>query len=224
MNSIRPTAVAFDLDGLMFNTEELYQEVGSELLRRRGRVFDDELLLQMMGRPSHVALQIMIERHGLAETVESLLAESDSIFAGILDARLAPLPGVMELMAALERSGIPKAVATSSRRWFAEMVLGRFELNPRFEFILASEDVTQGKPHPEIYASAARRLGVSPPQLMVLEDSQNGCRAAMAAGSFVVAVPGPHSRGHSYEGVNLIARSLEDPRIYAALGLPPRRE
>jgi len=67
-------AVIFDLDGLMFNTEELYQEVGAELLRRRGYLFTQELLDQMMGRPSHVALQIMIDTHTLKATVEELLA------------------------------------------------------------------------------------------------------------------------------------------------------
>ena len=67
-----PRAVLFDLDGLMFNTEELYQDVGAELLRRRGHAFTQELLDQMMGRPGRIALQCMIDRHGLDATVEQL--------------------------------------------------------------------------------------------------------------------------------------------------------
>src|SRR5436305_13873024 len=109
-------AVIFDLDGLMFNTEELYQEVGSEILRRRGYVFTQELLDQMMGRPSAVALQIMIDTHTLKATVEELLAETDEIFPDILRTRLAPMPGLVELLAALEAQHLPKAIATSSRR------------------------------------------------------------------------------------------------------------
>lgn len=215
-----PRAVVFDLDGLMFNTEELYVEVGTELLRRRGREFTQELEARMMGRPSGVALAIMIETHGLKATVEELLAETDEMFPAILQARLAPLPGLIELLAALEWHGIPKGIATSSRRSFVERVLGRFDFQPRFSPILTSEDITEGKPHPEIYLKAASRLGVAPTEMLVLEDSQNGCRAAVAAGAITVAVPGAHSRRHDFTGAALVADSLADPRIYARLGIP----
>ena len=83
-----PRAVVFDLDGLMFNTEELYQDVGAELLRRRGCEFGADLLDAMMGRPNHVALQIMIDWHDLSATVDELSRETDEIFPAILDARL----------------------------------------------------------------------------------------------------------------------------------------
>src|SRR5689334_17717182 len=189
-----PRAVVFDLDGLMFNTEELYQEVGSKLLRRRGHVFTQDLLDRMMGRPSHVALQIMIDTHTLRATVEELLAETDEIFPEILRTRLAPMPGLVELLEALEKHGIPKGIATSSRRSFVERVLGTFHYEPRFSPILTSEDITHGKPHPEIYLKAAERLNIPPSEMLVLEDSQNGCRAAVAAGAITVAVPGAHSR------------------------------
>ena len=212
-------AVVFDLDGLMFNTEELYQEVGTELLRRRGHEFTQTLLDQMMGRPSAVALQIMIDTHGLDATVADLLAETDEIFPAILKARLAPMPGLIELLAALEKNNIPKGIATSSRRSFVEHVLGVFQFAPRFKPILTSEDITHGKPHPEIYLKAAAGLGLSPAEILVLEDSQNGCKAAVAAGAVAVAVPGDHSRGHDFTGTRLVAETLADRRIYELLGL-----
>jgi len=213
-------AVVFDLDGLMFNTEELYVEVGTELLRRRGCEFTQELEDQMMGRPSRVALQIMIDTHTLRATVEELLAETDEIFPEILRTRLAPMPGLVELLEALERQNIPKGIATSSRRAFVERVLGKFDYLPRFSPILTSEDITEGKPHPEIYLKGAARLGIQPGEMLVLEDSQNGCRAAVAAGAITVAVPGPHSRRHDFSGAALIADSLTDRQIYARLGIP----
>ena len=194
MNSAAPPlAVVFDLDGLMFNTEELYQDVGAEMLRRRGHEFGPDLLDAMMGRPNRVALQIMIDWHGLSATVEDLSRETAEIFPPILDTRLEPMPGLLDLLAALERKGTPKAIATSSGRRFVDDVLSRFDLAPRFEFILTAESVTEGKPHPEIYQKAAAGFGLSPQQLAVLEDSANGCRAAVAAGARVVAVPGGHS-------------------------------
>ena len=86
-------AVVFDLDGLMLNSEELYDRTGSEVLRRRGREFTDELRRQMIGRPGRDALQIMIEMHGLEDTVDALIRESDEVFLAMLDAHLSPMPG-----------------------------------------------------------------------------------------------------------------------------------
>lgn len=217
-----PRAVVFDLDGLMFNTEELYVEVGTELLRRRGYEFSPELLDQMMGRPSRVALQIMIDTHTLQATVEELLAETDELFPDILRQRLAPMPGLVELLDALEQRQIPKGIATSSRRAFVERVLAKFKYEPRFSPILTSEDITEGKPHPEIYLKAAERLGVATSEMVVLEDSQNGCASAVAAGAITVAVPSGHSKRHSFRGAALIADSLADRRIFELLGLGER--
>ncbi|HJT34539.1 MAG TPA: HAD family phosphatase [Pirellulales bacterium] len=215
----RPRAVVFDLDGLLFNTEELYQEVGSELLRRRGCEFGPELLHAIMGRPGRVALQMMIDYHELADTVETLAAESEQIFPAILDARLELMPGAAELIAALEQAGVPKAIGTSSGRRFVDRVLGRFDLAPKFQFILTAEDVNEGKPNPEIYQKAAAKFGLNPGEVCVLEDSQNGCRAAVAAGTIAVAVPGDHSQNHRFDGAALIAETLADPRLYKLLGL-----
>lgn len=212
-------AVVFDLDGLMFNTEELYQHVGAEMLRRRGHEWTQELLDAMMGRPTPVAMAIMIEHHALDDTVAGLTRETDEIFLSILDERLEPLPGLFELLGALEAHNIPKAIATSSGRAFVENVLSRFELVPRFTKILTAEDVTEGKPHPQVYQKAAAALGLTPAEILVLEDSENGCRAAIDAGAYAVAIPGDHSRNHNFTGAALVADSLADQRIYAALGI-----
>ncbi len=211
--------VVFDLDGLIFNTEELYEQVGAEVLRRRGRQFNEELLHRMMGRPGAVALQMMIDHHDLPETVEQLAAESMEIFQAVLETQLATMPGVLELVAALEAADLPKGVATSSSRAFAHDVLGRFNLLDRFAFVLAAEDIREGKPHPEIYQAAGERLGLPTGRIMVLEDSQNGCRAAVAAGAYTVAAPAGLSRSHDFAGAALVADTLCDRRIYEALGL-----
>ncbi|MEI6241062.1 MAG: HAD family phosphatase [Planctomycetia bacterium] len=211
--------IAFDLDGLLVNTEELYQDVGSELLRRRGRTFEPDLLDRMMGRPQRVSLQIMIDWHGLADSIEMLARETREIFASLLDTRLEPMPGAVALVEALVHRGLPRGVATSSGPDFAHDVLGRVGLRDRFGFVLTSADVTHGKPHPEIYERAAERLGVAPAEMLVLEDSENGCRAAVASGAVVVAVPGGHSRRHDFSGAHFVAESLADPRITRLLAI-----
>src|SRR5690349_10737856 len=175
-------AVTFDLDGLMFNTEELYQEVGGTILSRRGKQITGELLNEMMGRKSNVALGVMIDWHNLDETPEQLAAESAEIFGGLLPRRLAPMPGLLELLSSLEAAQIPKAIATSSGKAFVDLVLGMFNLAPRFKFILTSEDIEHGKPAPDVYLLAAKKHGVEPAEMMILEDSQIGTQAAVASG------------------------------------------
>ena len=132
------------------------------------------------------------------------------------------MPGLEALLKALEAAGIPKAIATSSGPAFVANVLDRFSLAPRFQFILTCDDIVDGKPHPEIYQTAAKRFGVEPAEMLVLEDSQNGCRAAVAAGAFAVAVPAGHSESHDFTGAKLVIDTLADPRLYAAIGLTPQ--
>jgi len=113
--SPRIEAVAFDLDGLLVNTEELYQHVGTELLRRRGRSFEPDLLDAMMGRPQKVSLAIMIEWHGLADTIEMLATETGEIFVSLLDTQLRTMPGAMELLDLLDARGIARRSRSDAR-------------------------------------------------------------------------------------------------------------
>jgi HAD superfamily hydrolase (TIGR01509 family) len=212
-------AVTFDMDGLMFNTEDVYTLAGTELLARRGHLFTPELKDAMMGLPPRAAFEVVIQQLRLTEPWNVLAAESDVIFLGLLSERLATMPGLLELLDALESADIPKAIATSSGRRLTEACLAPFQLASRFRFILTSEDITRGKPDPEIYLRAAARLGVPPEEMLVLEDSQNGCRAAAASGAFTVAVPGEHSRRQDFSVANLVIESLADRRLYEALGL-----
>jgi HAD superfamily hydrolase (TIGR01509 family) len=211
-------AVVFDLDGLMFNTEELFHHAGHELLRRRGLAMTHELLTQMMGRRPHEAFTVLVDTLGLSETIEELLAESVVIFNEYRAERLAPMPGLFEMLAAIERRGLPKGVATSSPRRYLEEILGQFSLLDRFHLTLTAEDVTHGKPHPEIYLTAAERLGVTPPEMLVLEDSETGTRAAAAAGAVVVSVPHQHSRHHDFSVATHVADSLADPLVLELIG------
>lgn len=212
-------AVVFDMDGLMFNTEDVYTSVGSELLRRRGYEFTAELKHGMMGLRPQPAFELVIRECHLTESWQELAAESNRLFLELLDDRLRPMPGLMTLLDALEKAGIPKAIGTSSGRELVNACLGPFDLERRFQFVLTAEDVVHGKPDPEIYRTAARRLATPPEEIVVLEDSQNGCLAAAAAGTCVVAVPGDHSRQHDFSMAALVVDSLDDPRLYRLLGI-----
>jgi len=206
-------AVVFDLDGLMFNTEDVFDLTGRELLRRRGKQMTSELRGRMMGRRPRDVFEMLISALDLSDSVDTLLAESREIFEELAPERLAPMPGLYVLLEHIERAGLPKGIATSSPRNYLEGILGRFDLLDRFQMTLAAEDVTQGKPHPEIYQRAAAEIGVKTSEMLVLEDSQAGTRAAAAAKAIIVAVPHVHSREHDFSTATYVAESLHDPYV-----------
>ncbi|MCC7474873.1 MAG: HAD family phosphatase [Pirellulales bacterium] len=213
----RLQAVVFDLDGVLANTEDLYEIACSELLQRRGRSYEPALRERMMGRPVADSIRILIDAHGFNEGPDALILECREILQALLETQLQPMPGVAELFNWLDDAKLPFGLATSALRDYVEFVLGRMEIRERFQFILTAEDIRQGKPHPEIYLLASRNLDVPPGQMMVLEDSANGCRAAVAAGAFTVAVPNRHTMKHDFSGAQFEANTLADPRIVAAL-------
>ncbi len=211
-------AVTFDMDGLIFNTEDIYDEVGGLLCERRGHVFSRELKLKMMGLPGKVAFEVMRRELGIDDSAASLQEETDDIFHDILPARIETMPGLERLLELLDSLKIPKSVATSSHQNFARKALSHFDLEPRFQFVLTADDVTHGKPHPEIYQTSAAKLRVNPANMLVLEDSLIGSTAGVAAGAFTIAVPTRHSRHQDFSHVQRIASSLDDPQILSLFG------
>ena len=212
-------AVVFDLDGIIANTEDLYEQAGETVLGRRGKTYDADLREQIMGRPVVDAIQIMIECHSLPDTVDGLMCECTDVLQQLIATSLAPMTGAVSLINDLQSSRLPIAVATSATPEYADNVLTRLKLKQQFRFILTAADIHRGKPDPEIYLLAADRLGIAPSKIMVLEDSANGCRAAVASGAFAVAVPNRHTRNHNFDGARFVADTLNDPRIRETLQL-----
>ena len=205
-------AVCFDMDGLLFNTEELYDEMGVEMLRRRGKELDHELVRRMMGLQAEVALQLFVEHYDLSDTPEELMREGDEFFARVLPTRLAPMPGAVALLDALTRDGSrPLALTTSSDKSAVERIMAICDFRHHFDFWLTAEDIARSKPHPEIYATAAVRFGIEPNEMLVFEDSENGCKSGVAAGAHVIAIPSKLT--HDFAGSLFVADSLEDERI-----------
>jgi HAD superfamily hydrolase (TIGR01509 family) len=181
-------AVVFDLDGLLVNSEDLYEQAGETVLGRRGKTYDARLREQMMGRPVVDAIKLMKDCHALPDPLEELMCECRDVLEGLMAEMLAPMPGVRELIEDLQAAQIPTAVATSGTREYAHGVLARLHLKHCFRFILTADDVARGKPDPEVYLLAARRLGLAPLEMMVLEDSGNVRRSGAQSaheGSFV---------------------------------------
>jgi len=215
----KPTTVVFDLDGLIFNTEEIFLEATNQLLAPLGKKQTPEVVGQIMGQPSDVSTQILKDYHSLEDSVTEIRAQLDRHFDLVLDSILAFMPGFEELLRRLIQENIPRAICTSSSADYATNLIDRFGYLNEFELIFGGDQIENGKPAPDAYLKVAELLDIDPTTMLVLEDSENGCRAAMAAGAFTVAVPASHNMGQSYENVDLIANTLSDPGILTALGL-----
>src|SRR3954469_11194344 len=113
-------AVVFDLDGVLANTEDLYEQACVAVLGRRGLTYDPPLRERMMGRPVADALRIMIEAHNLSDPVDALFEECREVLYGLMATALAPMPGVAGLLDRLEAAKVPAAVATSALPEYAE--------------------------------------------------------------------------------------------------------
>jgi HAD superfamily hydrolase (TIGR01509 family) len=217
----RPRAVVFDLDGLLIDSESIFERAATDLLARRGLPpLAPEVLRHMLGRSAEVGFVFFREYYGLAESSTDLIAECRELFYAAIDVRGVPLmPGAVELLAAVERRGLPTAIATSSRRPYLERVLGPHGVLGRFRFALTREDVTHCKPDPEIYRMAAARLTVEPGEMVVLEDSLNGMIAAKAAGARCVVVPHAVIIREELGAADAVLPSLAAPELYELLGL-----
>lgn len=212
-------AIAFDMDGLLASSEDIYEQVGVDCLKLRGKTFDDGLRQAMMGLPGPVALQTMIDWHDLDDTVAGLITETEKMFWDIAGDNLTAMPGVTELFDRLDGTDIKRGVVTSGFRSYADRILTLIGVRDRVEFVITADDITQGKPHPEPYLKATGLFGVEPAAMLVLEDSSNGCKAGVASGAFTVAVPNLHTAGHGFDGVAFVAETLADSRIAKVLGL-----
>ena len=154
---------------------------------------------------------------GVEEPVEDFLADVRRRFYALMDTVVHPMPGLFVLLDRVHALALPAAVATSSRQSYAERLLVRHGLQNRFAFVLASEDVTRGKPDPEIYRLAARRFGVAAGSMLVLEDSPAGLAAAKEAGAVAVGIPHEHSPQEALAAADLVVARLDDPILLRLL-------
>ncbi len=214
------SCVVFDLDGTLIDTEPLFEEAARRLLARRGKELIQDVMRKMMGTPAREALPYFSTEHGLADSQETIAAEYREDFlaaAGQQPVQL--MPGCLELLARLEAVNIPRAIATSSTARYVDWALSPHGILPRFAFVLTADDVTHGKPHPEIYQKAARRFDVDPANMLVLEDSVNGMRAAKTAGAHCVVIPHALVNIEELGPADAIVPRLDAPQVLALLKL-----
>jgi HAD superfamily hydrolase (TIGR01509 family) len=181
-------AVVFDLDGVLVDTEEIWDEARRRLIAERGGRWHERAQRDMMGMSSREWASYMHDELGLREPPEEISEAVVRRLEALYRERLPIIPGAVE---AVRRIGArwPPGVASSSNRPLIDLVLELSGLAPLFAATVSSEEVERGKPAPDVYLEAARRLGCDPARCAAIEDSENGIRSAAAAGMRVVAIP-----------------------------------
>jgi HAD superfamily hydrolase (TIGR01509 family) len=183
-------AVVFDLDGVLIDSEHVWDEARRELATERGGRWNDGASRDMMGMSSPEWSRYMHDVIGLSEPPEEISAEVVRRLESIYRERLPLLPGAVETVERLAARW-PLAVASSSNRELIDLVLQLSGLGQHFRVTVSSEEVARGKPAPDVYLEAAARLGVEPEGSAAVEDSEKGILSAKAAGMRVLAIPNP---------------------------------
>jgi HAD superfamily hydrolase (TIGR01509 family) len=204
-------AVVFDLDGVIVDSEHVWDDVRKQLAAERGGRWHERASRDMMGMSSPEWSRYMHDVIGLAETPEEINAEVVRRLESVYREELPLLPGAVE---AVEGAAArwPLGLASSSNRKIIDLVLSASGLGHRFRVTVSSEEVARGKPAPDVYLEAARRLAVDPTRCAAVEDSENGIRSAKAAGMRVVAVPNPQypPADHALDLADVVLQSVVD--------------
>jgi HAD superfamily hydrolase (TIGR01509 family) len=181
-------AVVFDLDGVIVDSEHVWDETREELARERGGRWHRGAQRDMMGMSSTEWSRYMHDTIGLAESPEDISAEVVRRLQARYREHLPLIPGAVE---AVRRLGArwPLGLASSSNREVIDLVLDLAGLGDAFAATVSSEEVAHGKPAPDVYLEAAARLDVDPRECVAVEDSRNGIRSGKRAGMRVVAIP-----------------------------------
>jgi HAD superfamily hydrolase (TIGR01509 family) len=186
-----PDAVVFDLDGVLLDSEQRWNAAKQALVRETGGRWRDDAASVMMGMSSTEWAAYLRDELGVPLDVDAINREVVRRMHEGYAESLPLLPGATEAVPALAARW-PLGLASSSNREVIDDVLELAGFAGAFRVTVSSEEVQRGKPAPDVYLEAARRLGVAPGRCVAIEDSSNGLRAAAAAGLAVIAVPNPH--------------------------------
>jgi len=212
----------FDLDGLLIDSEVIYHRVSHELARLLGREHRDEISAMQMGRTPLESMVILREELGIeSHSARELVDMRNQMMIREFRRELKPMPGALEILRRFHKH-MRLAIGTGSPYLLAAEALELLGITDYFDLIVTSDQITKGKPDPEIYLGIANSLKIEPGNCIVLEDSSNGARSGCLAGCYVIAVPNVHTQEQDFTCVQSRAANLYEAADMIALlnGIP----
>lgn len=208
MNTVLPVdkkcrALLFDFDGLLVNSEEIWEVVEREIIRNHGGEYDPDIIHKYIGTGLLVWSEAIVREYQFPIAPELFLEELLSMIIPALAEHAQPMPGAVATITTAKAMGVPIAIASSSPRMLVEPVVRKLGWDVAIPVRCTGDEVAHAKPAPDVYLLAAERLGVAPSDCLVLEDSVNGARAATAAGMHCIAVPNPAYSDAHFEGITV---------------------
>jgi len=212
-----PDAVVFDNDGLLLDTESCWTRAEVTLFERHGAEFTMEHKRDLIGSSRATAAAKLERILGAPGHGYELMDELHDLVMDEAARGVEPMPGALELAAALRESGTPVALASNSVSAFVNLTLEVAGATDLFDVVLTAQDVAAPKPAPDLYLAACAALGAPPQRAAGLEDTATGIAALRAAGMFAIGVPS--LQGVVLDQADLVVPSLRDPAVHRALGL-----
>ncbi len=201
-------AVIWDMDGVLADTAPHHLLAWRETFAKRGIKFTEEDFMRGFGIRNDAIIRNVLGEQTTPEEIEAIAREKEATFRRIIGKDIKPLPGALDLLKALDENGIKMAIASSTVIENIHLIISSLGIEKYFEVIITGHDVTEGKPNPQVFLLAARRLGAEPKNCIVVEDAVAGVKAAKRAGMYCVAITSTHPREKLKEA-DLIVDTLE---------------
>ncbi|QGY46912.1 HAD-IA family hydrolase [Maribellus comscasis] len=205
-------AVIFDMDGVLVNSEPFYFEVERQNFEKLGLNISDEEHQTFQGTATDLMWKRLKTKYKLPHSIPELVEMTNSIVSPYFESleNIEPMPGVKKLIQLLTKKGLPLAVASSSYPDVIALILKKTDLKKYFSVVVDSQMAGASKPEPDIFLLTAAKLGVSPEECLVIEDSTNGIKAAQKAGMKVVAFAGPGSEFQDQSEADWVIKDFEE--------------
>ena len=207
-------AVIFDMDGVIIDSEPIHFETDMETMKYLGCNISKEELEKYVGTTNEYMFSDIKKNYNIEKSVEDIINYRAEIIKNkIVQSDLEPIEGIRELLIDLKDKNIPAAIASSSPKDFINIVVSKFKLQEYFKYIVSGEEVESGKPAPDVYIETAKKLGISPKECIVVEDSKNGVIAAKAAGMKCIGFQNINSGNQDLSKADIIVNSIGEIKL-----------
>ena len=204
-------AVIFDMDGVIIDSEPIHFEVDMQTMKDLGCEISVEELEKYVGTTNEYMFTDIKKNYNIRKSVEEIINYNvEMVKNKIIQSNLEPIEGIRELLIDLKNKNIPAAIASSSPKDFIDVVVSKFELKDYFKYIVSGEEVANGKPAPDVYIETAKKLGLSPKDCTVIEDSKNGVLAAKTAGMKCIGFQNSNSGNQDLSKADAIVKSIAE--------------